>query len=204
MSTEKKSVGIVLLGMPKVGKTCVVDAFNGKALPTEYEPTTTETETSIQLKFNEKQYHFTFYDSCGESMLDTRTTTNQILTKGKIHFYVASRTEADSGDFLHGFFKEIGDVDHNTTPFYRYIIITHSDKEDTDNIKQSIESFVPKDCPIKEYNLLDEAQKNAMITDFNDYIKRALTEHKELFEGCVVEAEKKEKPKKDKKKCQIL
>ncbi|EAL48913.2 hypothetical protein EHI8A_115930 [Entamoeba histolytica HM-1:IMSS-B] len=181
---ENRSVGIVMIGLPKVGKTTLVNQFCGLPVSEEYQQTEQEHTVNTVLTINKVGYRFTFNDCNGDSFLNARTTNNSMLSKGKIHILVASRSESDSGEFLQGQFRDINDRDGDNSPCYRLVYVTHSDENDDDNVVEKIKSFLPDGIKLFQFNAL--TQKEDIQSSLTDFLKRAVVEHQELFDGCVV------------------
>ncbi|ELP95256.1 hypothetical protein EIN_430620 [Entamoeba invadens IP1] len=186
-TAQQNSVGVVLIGLPKTGKTALACQFCDQPAPTEYNATTIDTPMDTTLTIGKAMYNFTFNDCSGSALLNSRTTANTILSKGKIHIFVVSPTESDSAEYIQGFFK---DLTKDSEPIYRFVFVTHKEQEDKDGVVASLKDFIPDDCKIYQYDVLN--QKDEIVNNFTDFMKRALVEHKELFEGCLAT----EKPKK--------
>ncbi|ELP95209.1 hypothetical protein EIN_429850 [Entamoeba invadens IP1] len=186
--TKEKSVHVVLIGLPKTGKTALASQFCNREVPTEYIPTAQNTAMDTTLQVGKNTYRFIFDDCSGDYLLNSRTTANSILSKGKIHIFVISPTESDSAEYIQGFFKETG---KESDPIYRFVYSTHADCPDEDGIVQACKEFIPDDCKLFEYDVFK--QKDQIISNFTDFVKRAVVEHPELFEGCSATGEKKKK-----------
>ena len=152
-------------------------------------------------------YNFCFYDANGNAFEDLKSTgfVTTHFGKGRIHLYCVNAEEEESADALTSYFKSFGT--ESFLVHYQIIVITHTDKADKENATKRIRSFAEK-APIWEANLMNPKDVENLKDKLADFLKRAKSEHPELFDGCEVKKGSKKKAAKGgdgsgKKKCVI-
>ena len=200
---QNRSVRVVLVGSPKTGKTTFAKVMCGQPFESDYEQTNDEIEYETHLAIGGTPYNLTFFDKNGNEFEETKGTsfTTTHFGKGKIHIYVINKEDEGSADTIAGYFKAFGA--ENIEVYYKIIIVTHKNSDEADpKIINRIKSFSEK-TPIWEVELSDPKDVEELKSKFCEFMKRAKSEHPELFEGC--EAKKGAKSKQPKKKkCVIV
>ncbi|KAL7718068.1 Ras family protein [Entamoeba marina] len=200
------SVGIVMVGLSKTGKTTVINQLCDKEFDgSEYNMTSNEEVTDVDWEIGKNRYNIRFWDASGNSFINSRTTANTFVKNGPIHILCCAKNNAESVEFLQGVLKEVGS---DSSPLYRMVFMNYNDQEEDDDSISNCKQILPDDVKLYQFNALEDKQQ--MKDVLSEFFRRAVVEHEEIFKDCkstgkkTNEDKKKVKETKDKKKGSCL
>ena len=154
MEDERKTIGIVLIGLAKTGKTTILNHLCGKQPSDDYTLTVDETHEDATITVDNVTYAISVVDYPGKNFVDSRTTTNQFFSKGNIFFYVGSQADQESTEYLQGIMKESEEI----KDCVNVAILTYKDKDVDGAAKEYFTKGVPETFIQIEINAMSDKQ----------------------------------------------